>query len=141
VRAPETAGNGLAKVTVSVPYWKAAVVAPLTLELPVVVAPRRHPAETKGIRSTNSDVETSIQFANRSGQAIKVYWLDFEGHRQLKHALRDGESTTVRRTFLTHPWLVTDEADNAWYVYFPDALPRSVEVVEPLVFRLQAWIR
>jgi hypothetical protein len=32
---------------------------------------------------------------------------------------------------LTHPWVITDEDDNAWYVYFPDAQPRTIEILAP----------
>jgi mannose-6-phosphate isomerase-like protein (cupin superfamily) len=131
VRVPLEAGNGLAKVTISCSDWKAAVVPPLTLELPVVVLPKKHAAEEKGIRSTHHKVETVIKFVNRSRQPIKVHWLDYEGNRQLRATVPDGDSYESKRTFLTHPWLITDTDDNAWSVYFPDAQPRTVEILGP----------
>jgi hypothetical protein len=118
-------------VTVSCSDWTGASVAPLSFELPVVVRPERHAAERKGIKSIDSQVETSITFENRSKQTIKVWWLDYEGKRQLKHTLRAGESFGPQRTFLTHPWLVTVEEGNARSVHLPDAQPRSVVVLEP----------
>jgi len=118
-------------VAVSCSDWTAASVAPLTFELPVVVRPERHLAERKGIKSIDSQVETSITFANHSKQTIKVWWLDYDGKRQLKHTLRPGESFGPQRTFLTHPWLVTDEEGNAWSLHLPDAQPRRVVVLEP----------
>jgi hypothetical protein len=93
-------------------------------------AETKHPAEEKGIKSTSSDVETNITFVNRSGQTIKVYWIDYEGRRKLYETAKNGDTCELR-TYLTHPWLITDEGDNAWYVYFPDAQPRTVEVVAP----------
>jgi hypothetical protein len=124
-------GNGLAKVTVTCSDWKEAVVSPLTFELPVLRLPKQHFAEAKGIKSTDSKVETNIKFVNRSKQAIKVYRLDYEGNRQLRARVKDADSYEPKRTFLTHPWLITDEDDDAWYVYLPDAQPRTVEILEP----------
>jgi hypothetical protein len=123
--------NGLAKVTVSCSEWKEAVVTPLTFELPVVVGPKRHAAETTGLKSIDSKFETSIQFVNRSNQTIKVYWLDYEGKRQLRGTIKEGGVFGPQRTFLTHPWLITDKDENAWHVYLPEGQPRTVEVHEP----------
>jgi hypothetical protein len=111
--------------------WKQADIPQLTLELPVLVLPKRHAAEEKGLRSADSKVETAIKFVNKSGQTIRVYWLDYDGKRQWKAALAAGDSYESPRTFLTHPWLITDKDDNAWSIYFPDAQPRIVEVVGP----------
>ena len=93
-------------------------------------AETKHPAEEKGIKSVDGEVEAKIEFENKSGKTVKVYWLDYEGNRQLYQTLKDGESHE-QETFLTHPWLITDEDDNAWYLYFPDAQPRSIEIVAP----------
>jgi hypothetical protein len=116
---------------VSCSDWKEARVPPLTFELPVVVLPKKHRAEQQGIKSTQSKVETTITFVNRSKQTIKVFWLDYEGKRQFKEAVKDGDSYTSQRTYLTHPWLITDKDENAWDIYFPDAQPRTVEIFGP----------
>lgn len=92
---------------------------------------RKHPAEEKGLKSLRCDVETSIRFVNRSKQTIKVYWLDYEGQRKLYDTVASGEVSEVQRTYLTHPWLITDENDNAWYVHFPDCQSRTVMIVAP----------
>ncbi len=89
------------------------------------LAQKKHPAEEKGIASQKNEIETSIAFSNRSQQTIKVYWLNLEGKRELKQELKAGEQTT-QKTFLTHPWLLTDERDNALGLYFPDAELRFV---------------
>jgi hypothetical protein len=121
----------LAKVTVSCPDWREAAVPPLTFELPTLAVPMKHYAELKGVKSMESKVETSIKFINRSKQTVKVYWINHDGNRDLRGTLRDGEAYVPKRTFLTHPWLITDGDDNAWYVFFPDAQPRTLEIVEP----------
>jgi hypothetical protein len=93
-------------------------------------AEKKHPAEEKGIKSVNGDVEAKIKFDNKSGKTVKVYWLDYDGNRKLYQTLKDEESYE-QETFLTHPWVITDEDDNAWYLYFPDAQPRTVGIVAP----------
>jgi hypothetical protein len=93
-------------------------------------AEKKHPAEEKGLKSGDSDVETRITFVNKSGKTIKVYWLDQDGDRQHYQTMKDGESHE-QHTYLTHPWLITDEDDNAWYVFFADAQHRSVEIAAP----------
>ncbi len=91
---------------------------------------KKHPAEEKGIKSTSGDFETTIKFVNKSERAVKVYWIDYDGNRKLYGTVKDGESYEGK-TYLTHPWLITDADDNAWYIYFPDAQPRTVEIVDP----------
>src|SRR5271167_4674130 len=81
---------------------------------PSAGAQKKHPDEVKGIKSINGDVETKIAFTNKSGKTIKVYWLNYEGKRELYQTLKDGEYYE-QQTFVTHPWLITDADDNAWY--------------------------
>jgi membrane protease YdiL (CAAX protease family) len=100
-------------------------------QVPPVPAALKHPAEEKGIKSTSIDVVTSITFVNQSKQTTKVYWLDAEGRRKFFATLKDGDSHKIEPTYLMHAWLITDENDKAWYVYFPDAQPRTVEILGP----------
>lgn len=93
-------------------------------------AQRKHAAEEKGIRSINANEKAAMRFMNQSGRTTKVYWLDYQGNRKHYKTLRDREAYD-QQTFLAHPWLITDENDNAWYVYFPDGQPRTVEIVAP----------
>lgn len=93
----------------------------------VAAAQERHPAEVKGLRSTNGDLPTTITFVNRAGEPVKLYWLDYEGKRKLYETIPPGKQT-VQPTFVTHPWLVTDAQDRPWGIYLPDAQPRTVEI-------------
>ena len=99
----------------------------LTAAILPLAADTRHSAEDAGITSINSDVETKITFINQAPETIRIYWLNFEGERVLYHTLKPGESAE-QITFLTHPWLITDENDNAWQLYYPDAQPRKIEI-------------
>jgi hypothetical protein len=104
--------------------------AALTTAAAPLAADTRHAAEEAGIKSDNSDVETKITFSNQSQKPIRIYWLNFEGERVLYHTLNPGEEVE-QVTFLTHPWLITDEEDNAGKLYSPDAQPRKIEIEDP----------
>jgi hypothetical protein len=111
--------------------WLCLLYAALTSAVvPLVAADARHPAEDAGIKSGRSNVEIKITFVNNSHTPLKVYWLNFEGARVLYHTLKPGE-VVEQSTFLTHPWLITDEDDNAWQLYFPDAQSRKIEFKNP----------
>jgi von Hippel-Lindau disease tumor supressor len=60
------------------------------------------------MRSLTSEIPTDVRFVNTRVESIRLYWLDFEGHRQLYSTLRSGQSLT-QPTFATHPWVATDE--------------------------------
>ena len=62
------------------------------------------------MRSLTSENPTEVRFVNNSAGSVRLYWLDFERHRQLYSTLGSGQSLT-QPTYATHPWVVTD--DNA----------------------------
>lgn len=98
--------------------------------LPVRAENKKHPDEEKGLKSLNSDTEAEIRFVNRSGQTVEVYWLDFDGKRKYYQTLKDGEFYD-QPTFLTHPWLVTDENGDAWEIYLPAKERRTIDIPAP----------
>jgi von Hippel-Lindau disease tumor suppressor protein len=63
------------------------------------------------LRSRASDVSLHLEFANDTDGPIFIYWLDFEGHRVHYNTLAPGESYE-QQTYVTHPWVVVDAADN-----------------------------
>jgi von Hippel-Lindau disease tumor supressor len=99
--------------------------------MPSAQAEEKHAAEKAGLKSGEYEIETTIKFVNKSKKTVKIYWINFDGERETRKTLKDEETYEVETTYLTHPWLVTDENDNAWYIYFPDAQPRTVEIVAP----------
>jgi hypothetical protein len=105
--------------------------ATLLLTGAAVLAEKKHPAEEKRVKSLQHDFETSLKFVNKSSKTVKVYWLDYDGERVLYKTLEADAEYTQEKTYLTHPWLVTDEEDNAWALYYPDAQPRTVEITAP----------
>jgi hypothetical protein len=88
----------------------------------------RHPAEQEGVvRSLPSRIVTAMDFVNATSDVRRVYWLDYEGKRQLYGELRPGETLSIQ-TFLTHPWLTTDADDGPIALYFPDAQQRVIRL-------------
>jgi hypothetical protein len=72
-----------------------------------------------GWRSTEGRTPTYINFANRTGQAIRTYWLDYQGRRRFYNEIPPG--TTHRQpTYLTHPWVVTDANGNCLRILMPE---------------------
>ncbi|MFZ9681425.1 MAG: hypothetical protein ACO3CL_08410 [Bacteroidia bacterium] len=84
----------------------------------------------KGTRSLHANLPTEVIFENRSGQTVRIYWLDYSGNRKLYRTLENGQKH-AQKTFVTHPWLITGEDDRGWQVFFPDSLPRTVVISAP----------
>lgn len=74
-----------------------------------------------------SAIPASINFSNASTDAIRVYWLDFNGERVLYKTL-DAANSYTQDTYLASPWVITDMDDNCKGIYFPDAQLRTIEI-------------
>ncbi|PTU75318.1 VHL beta domain-containing protein [Pseudomonas mangrovi] len=93
-----------------------------------VCAQELHEAEERQVAySVSGEYQTGITFQNRSEDVRRIYWLDYEGKRKLYSELLAGQEQRLD-TYLTHPWLVTDEQDRALDVYYPDSRARVVEL-------------
>ncbi|MBE9099702.1 VHL beta domain-containing protein [Vacuolonema iberomarrocanum] len=87
-----------------------------------------HPAEGKAVsRSLHAKYRTAITFVNRANDVRKIYWLDYSGQRQLYKQLAPRQRYQLQ-TFLTHPWLITDEQDQGLDIYYPDSTERLIEL-------------
>ncbi|KAK6292317.1 hypothetical protein J4Q44_G00369010 [Coregonus suidteri] len=92
--------------------------------------------ENKALRSLNSDVQTHVNFINRSTRSARAWWLDFSGHPVSYGDIRPSGLLHMD-TFLTHPWvfrasrngakLVADQQD----VYMPAAATEYEEDGSP----------
>jgi formylglycine-generating enzyme required for sulfatase activity len=58
------------------------------------------------LRSINSATAATIDFVNRSGSPVDIYWINGQGGRRLDCAGVAVGATCTRSTFLTHPFLV-----------------------------------
>lgn len=89
---------------------------------------RLHAVEQQKLaRSISGKYATSINFVNRSRRTVKVFWLDYNANRKFYGVIQPGKTFGVK-TFLTHPWLITDRNNNAINVYFPDSQPRRIKI-------------
>jgi hypothetical protein len=59
--------------------------------------------------SLGGTTPATIEFVNATGGTLSVYWLDYNGNRQLWFRLAAGQSVR-QNTFIGHAWLVTDAA-------------------------------
>ncbi|MFC4148888.1 hypothetical protein ACFO0M_21755 [Micromonospora mangrovi] len=65
------------------------------------------PSQEPYLRSAGGGPETFIDFANARAEAVIVYWLDYDGHRQQYAVLQPGQSYR-QQTYVGHPWVVTN---------------------------------
>ena len=79
------------------------------------------------LRSLSDAERTRISFRNERFRRINVFWIDYEGQRQLYRTLAPGQSQTFQ-TYATHPWVVTDASGNCLGVNFADVGTSSVRV-------------
>jgi hypothetical protein len=74
------------------------------------------------LRSLNSDRPTKLTFINKSSKAIKIYWISFQGERELVVVLYPTEENT-QSTFVTHPFIVADLSEMCLGIYLPEKEP------------------
>jgi von Hippel-Lindau disease tumor supressor len=86
--------------------------------------------QLREIRSGHEGVDTKLTFVNHSGQAVKIWWIDWEGNRKVYKVLKNGQSYE-QETWTLHAWLVTDARDVSWEVYYPKPAPSTVEIETP----------
>lgn len=59
------------------------------------------------VRSDNSAQKSALEFQNRSGRRVDIFWLDYKGGRKHYKTLNPGQNYT-QSTFATHPWIAVD---------------------------------
>ena len=79
----------------------------------------------KSLKSLNADTATSVDFVNETAGAIVVYWLNYSGDRVQYNIVQSG-SHYVQETYVTHPWVVTDQqTGNCLAIFQPEAGPHT----------------
>ncbi len=81
-------------------------------------------------RSVTGTTRTSITFVNESGGTVRVLWLNYSGGRQLYKTLAPG-ARYVQGTFLTHPWVVVDEAGRCIGYVLPEPKTYVIHAAVP----------
>ncbi len=80
---------------------------------PVITA-----AACSALHSIEGTVATSIVFYNARTQPVNIYWLDYNGARQLYNTVGPREEYT-QATFLTHPWIAADPGGTCLGLFMP----------------------
>ena len=70
--------------------------------------------------------EIRVVFSNNRAEPIRLHWINYAGVEELKEVVASGEQWSVD-TFLTHPWVVRDIAQNCLTIY-NSALSFTVDV-------------
>lgn len=78
--------------------------------------------------SIESKTQLRIEFYNHTHQVRKLYWIDFDGYLVLCATLKPSDEFSVK-TFLTHPWLVTDEYDQPLDIHYPKLKEGTIEII------------
>lgn len=80
--------------------------------------PPLSPIKPDELRSINADIPTKIIFVNGTGQPIRICWVDYQGNKQFYARLLPGQQYT-QPTYVTHPWIATDDAGTVLGSYIP----------------------
>jgi hypothetical protein len=70
------------------------------------------------LRSPSGFTTATVTFGNHTERPMKVYWLNYSGERELYFTL-EANQTVVQQTFVNHPWVVTDSANQCVGIYIP----------------------
>ncbi len=83
--------------------------------------------EEKSLKSTDSKLETTLNFVNTTKGGLRIYWINYEGKREFYSAVAAGKSFSVD-TFPTHPWVATNADEDCLGAYMPQPKPSTVQV-------------
>jgi hypothetical protein len=112
------AGSGAEKkVARRIGALVAAGVLSLTAFAPLPALANRSCAEARRLHSLNSENPTTITF-NDSPAPRSIWWIDFDGGQKSYGEVDPGEQKTIE-TFLTHPWVVSNETGACVKVVVP----------------------
>jgi hypothetical protein len=76
------------------------------------------PKPKVALQSLAAKTPLKIEFCNCVQQIRKLYWVDYSGTLILYASLQPLAKFRTK-TFLTHPWLVTDASDRPLTIYYP----------------------
>lgn len=84
-------------------------------------------SQERSLRATATSVRTAIEFVNLTGSIKSLYWIGYNGERYLFSTMLNGWSYTFN-TYLTHPWVVADDAGTCIALYLPVAEPSTATI-------------
>jgi hypothetical protein len=94
-----------------------------------LLLPRPIPcSEERNMRSPTSDIETTIVFANKGKQTIRLYWLDSSGKRVFYPPSLGPNDVASQTTYVSHAWLVADNKGVCKAIYIATRQKLEVDV-------------
>ncbi len=93
------------------------------------------PARESALRSTSADKPTLVTFVNRTARDVRLYWLDYDGHRKPYGTIAAG-ARQDQQTYQGHPWVVTDDQDQALEIFVAGAAPAVATIDESDIVKL-----
>ena len=78
-------------------------------------------------KSKNGDVKAALTVINNSDEAVKTYWLDYDGKRVFYEDVAP-HTSYVQKTWLTHPWVVTSVDGDCYRFLVMNAKEQTVTV-------------
>jgi|GEM_PF-1133102 len=96
------------------------------IEEPIALAPgsatgaaaKSDCAAEAGLKSRSSAEAARMVFRNGTAEAVRMFWLDFQGNRRA-YQLVPGGGLHIQRTFVSHPWLLADSTGKCLAVVMP----------------------
>jgi hypothetical protein len=90
--------------------------------------------------SAQLDQPTSILFRNCRSSPVRIYWIDYQGRRKFYKELQPG-TQYVQETYLTHPWIATDETGRCLGFYMPTSARLEVNITNDprLAAKAEPW--
>jgi hypothetical protein len=70
---------------------------------------------------------TLLKISNERSRAVRTLWIDYRGKRVRGETIRPGASTLIS-TFVTHPFVIADDAGNCIAVFQPVKGPGHARV-------------
>ena len=68
--------------------------------------------QCSSLRSVEGSTSITVSFENRSGRAVNIYWIDYQGAEQFYFDLQPGQAKP-QDTYVTHAWCARDKTSNA----------------------------
>jgi VHL beta domain len=84
-------------------------------------------ADERAAKSVDAKQATTIVFQNNRDVRVRIYWLNYQGQREHFQDLAPGRQH-VQETYVSHPWIVTEENGRCIGLYMPEATRRQVEI-------------
>lgn len=73
--------------------------------------------------SVHGNEQYQLEFINAREEAVDLFWINYEGEEELKHALPP-EGQHIETTYNTHPWVVRDKSGQCLTLFNSD--PKEV---------------